>query len=74
MVLPVGLEGGGAVPDAFLIPQVRLLARAGCGNAVQWTSANGATEDRMHDLGWLLLVVILFLLARALVRLCERLM
>jgi len=28
----------------------------------------------MNDLGWLFLVVVLFVLARMLVRLCERLM
>jgi hypothetical protein len=33
-----------------------------------------APEDRMHDLGWLAVILALFLLARALVRLCERLM
>lgn len=33
-----------------------------------------AREEPMQDIGWLVVVVILFVLARALVRLCERLM
>ena len=50
-------------PDGFL-PSHGVQARQG----------SGAVGGSMQDLGWLLFVVMLFVLARALVRLCERLM